>query len=81
MKSKFQRKSKNSFSKAKKKGKSTKVLGKFISLPNENSWKVWSNEDYGTFNGSAKRGRRRKRKGQGIFILTQGRIENPAKSC
>ena len=47
MKSKFQRKNKNSFSKAKKKGKSTKVSGKFISLPNESSWKVWSKLESG----------------------------------
>ena len=35
-------KNKNSFLKAKKKGKSTKFLGKFISLPIENSWELWS---------------------------------------
>ena len=35
---------------------------------------------YGTFNGSTKGGRKRKRKGQRIFILNQGRIENPAKT-
>ena len=35
MKSKFR------FSKAKKKGKSTKFRGKLISLPHKNSWKVW----------------------------------------
>ena len=31
-----------SFSKAKKKGKSIKFSGKFISLPTENSWELWS---------------------------------------
>ena len=35
-------KNKNSFLKAKKKGKSTKFSGKFISLPIENSWELWS---------------------------------------
>ena len=35
-------KNKNGFSKAKKKGKSIKFSGKFISLPTENSWKLWS---------------------------------------
>ena len=35
-------KNKNSFSKTQKKGKSTKCSGKFISLPIENSWELWS---------------------------------------
>ena len=43
------------------------------------SWKVeWG--FYGTFNGSAEGGRKKERKGQIIFILNKGRIENPAKS-
>ena len=43
------------------------------------SWKVeWG--FYGTFNGNAKGGRQRKRKGQRIFILNQGHIEYLAKS-
>ena len=43
------------------------------------SWKVeWG--FFGTFNGSAEGGRKKERKGQMIFILNQGRIENPAKS-
>ena len=41
--SKFQREQRTiSFSKAKKKGKSIKFSGKFISLPTENSWELWS---------------------------------------
>ena len=35
---------------------------------------------YGTFNGGAEGGRKKERKGQIIFFLNQGRIENPAKS-
>ena len=35
---------------------------------------------YGNFNGSAEVGRKEEGKGQRIFILNQGRIENPAKS-
>ena len=43
------------------------------------SWKVeWG--FYGTFNGSAEGGLKKERKEQIIFILNQGRIENPAKS-
>ena len=40
------------------------------------------NEDFmdGTFNGSAKGGRKKEEKGQRILILNQVRIENPAKS-
>ena len=34
---------------------------------------------YGTFNGSAEGGRKKERKGQILFILNHGRIENPAK--
>ena len=42
------------------------------------SWKVeWG--FYGTFNGNAEGGRKKERKEQIIFILNQGRIENPAK--
>ena len=42
------------------------------------SWKVeWV--FYGTFNGSAEGGCKKERKEQIIFILNQGRIENPAK--
>ena len=68
-------KNKNSFSKAKKKGKSTKFLGKFISLPIEISWKLWSKLKTGMrifwdpFNGSAEGGRKKEGKGQRIFIL------------
>ena len=35
---------------------------------------------YGTFNRTAEGGRKKERKGLIIFILNQGRIENPAKS-
>ena len=43
------------------------------------SWKVeWG--FYGTFNGSVKGGPKRKRKVQTVFVLNQGRIENPTKS-
>ena len=43
------------------------------------SWKLeWG--FYGTFNGSAEGGHKKEEKGQRIFILNQGRIENPAKS-
>ena len=43
MKSKFQREQRiSSFSKGRKQGKSAKCSGKFISLPNQNSWKAWS---------------------------------------
>ena len=43
------------------------------------SWKVeWG--FYGIFNGSAEGGRKKERKEQIIFILNQGRIENPAKN-
>ena len=40
------------------------------------------NEDFmdGTFNGSAKGGRKKEEKGQRILISNQVRIENPAKS-
>ena len=40
-------KNKNSFLKAKKKGKSTKFSGKIISLQNESGWKVWSKSKKG----------------------------------
>ena len=77
MKSKFQRKNKNTFLKAKKKGKSTKFLGKFISLPNENSWKVWSKLKSGIrilWNLSWKRKRRmeKKKKGTENFYFKSG---------
>ena len=50
------------------------IVGKYRA-----SWKVeWG--FYGTFNGSAGGGRKKERKEQRIFILNQGRIENPAKS-
>ena len=44
MKSKFQREQRTRivFQKQKNKGNSTKFSGKFISLPIENSWQVWS---------------------------------------
>ena len=44
MKSKFQKEQGRRivFEKKKKKDKSTKYSGKFISLPTENGWKVWS---------------------------------------
>ena len=43
------------------------------------SWKVeWG--FYGIFNGSAEVRRKKERKGKIIFILNQGRIEDPAKS-
>ena len=75
---------KSNFSKIKK-GKNTRFSGKFISLPIENSWKVWSKLKSGirilwSFNGSAERGRKKDGKRQRIFILNQGCIENPAKS-
>ena len=70
------------FFKRKKKGKSTRFSGKFISPSIEISWKLWSKLKTGmrTFNGSAEGGRKKEEKGQRIFILNQGRIENLAKS-
>ena len=81
MKSKFQKKKQRArivFQKPKKKKerKSIKFSGKFISL----AWSKLKSGIYGTFNGSAERGRKKERKGQRIFILNQGCILNPAKS-
>ena len=86
MKSKFQREQPTRMLfKSKKKAKvpnfqdnslafQLRTVGKY-----EVSWKVeW--EFYGTFNRSAEGGRRKERKGQRIFILNQGCIENSAKS-
>ena len=86
MKSKFQREQPTRMLfKSKKKAKvpnfqdnslafQLRTVGKY-----EVSWKVeW--EFYGTFNGSAEGGRRKERKGQRIFILNQGCIENSTKS-
>ena len=86
MKSKFQREQRiRIIFQKQKKGKSTKFSGKFISLPIENSWKVWSKLKRGirvlwNFNGSAEGGRKKEGKGRRIFALNQGCIENPAKS-
>ena len=75
---------KSNFSKAKI-GENTRFSGKFISLPIENSWKVWSKLKSGirilwSFNGSAEGGRKKNGKRQITFILNQRCIENPAKS-
>ena len=87
MKSKFQRdqRTKIVFQIQKRKGKvpnfqknslafRLRTVGKYGA-----SWKVeWG--FYGAFNGSAEGERKKERKEQRIFILNQGRIENPAKS-
>ena len=87
MKSKFQREQRTKivFQIQKRKGKvpnfqknslafRLRTVGKYGA-----SWKVeWG--FYGAFNGSAEGEHKKERKEQRIFILNQGRIENPAKS-
>ena len=87
MKSKFQKEQRRRIVSEKKKRKAKvpnfqesslafqlRTVGKYGA-----SWKVeWG--FYGTFNGSAKGGQKRKRKGRRIFYLNLGRIQNPAES-